>query len=151
MTQPRPHMPKSAPLEMHTQSFRQRPSQIVSPPSHGKRSLGWRLAVFVPALIGTALLVHALYGWLAETGMTGLEWALLSMIGMTFVWVSLSVSTVGVAVAGLLARTRIDRASTVGCDQMNVALLVPVYNENTSDVFGNAAAMLDDLHRRPLG
>ena len=36
--------------------------------------------------------------------MTSLEWALLTMIGATFVWVTLSVSTVGVAIAGLLAR-----------------------------------------------
>jgi membrane glycosyltransferase len=90
----------------------------------------------------------ALYGWLAETGMTGLEWALLSMIGMTFVWVSLSVSTVGVAVAGLLARTRPDPGKSVASAPMNVALLVPIYNENASDVFGNASAMLEDLSRQ---
>jgi membrane glycosyltransferase len=30
---------------------------------------------------------------------------------------------------------------------MNVALLIPVYNEKTSDVFGNALAMIEDLKR----
>jgi len=34
---------------------------------------------------------------------------------------------------------------------MDVALLVPVYNETPWDVFGNAAAMLDDLARRTGG
>ena len=28
---------------------------------------------------------------------------------------------------------------------MDVALLIPIYNEPTSDVFGNAAAMLQDI------
>ena len=140
-------MPPRAPLDMIVQAFDKAPQITMSPPARSKTSLRWRLAVFLPALIGTALLVNAIYGWLADTGMTGLEWALLGMIGMTFVWVSLSVSTVGAAIAGLLARTE-PRISDVPSNPMNVALLVPIYNENTSDVIGNAAAMLDDIARQ---
>ncbi len=141
------HMPASAPLAMHAQDFAHAPvarSQNIAP----QRSLGWRLAVFGPALIGTALLLYGLYGWLAGSGMTGLEWALLTMIGATFVWVTLSVSTVGVAIAGILAREDADDRPPMRVKAIDVALLVPVYNEVPWDVFGNASAMLDDLARR---
>ena len=139
-------MPSRAPLAMQIQDFSRPPvrrATAVQP-----RSLAWRLAVFGPALIGTGLLMYGLYGWLAGAGMTWLEWALLSIIGATFVWVTLSVSTMGVAIAGLLARQRADERAPDAVRSLDVALLVPVYNEVPWDVFGNATAMLADLHRR---
>lgn len=141
-------MPPPAPLEMQVQSFRDVSVASKAQKLPEESTFGWRTAVFAPALLGTGLLLHALYGWLAETGMTGLEWALLTMIGMTFVWVSLSVSTVGVAVAGMLARTTSKEDKIPAPNPLSVALLVPIYNEVASDVFGNAAAMLDDIARQ---
>ena len=147
MTRATPHhMPPRAPLAMKVQDFSVSPPRRA--PAAPPRSLGWRLAVFGPALIGTSVLLYGLYGWLAGSGMTWLEWALLSMIGATFVWVTLSVSTVGVAIAGLLARAQADARAPGAASPLDVALLVPIYNEVPSDVFGNAIAMLDDLHRR---
>ena len=140
-------MPPKAPLEMRAQDLRRAPQRRATAPAPARPTL-WRLAVFLPALIGTALLVYGLYGWLAGAGMTGLEWALLSMIGATFVWVTLSVSTVGVAIAGLLAREAAESRPPDAQTPLDVALLVPVYNEVPWDVFGNAAAMLDDLAAR---
>ncbi|MCV3272254.1 glucans biosynthesis glucosyltransferase MdoH [Roseobacter sp. WL0113] len=141
-------MPPRAPLRMRVQDLSASPEAPTAPTQGLARTTAWRVALFLPALIGTGLLVSAMYGWLSETGMTHLEWVLLALIGMTFVWVSLSVSTVGVAVAGLLARETADRRSPRDVTPMDVALLVPIYNEVPSDVFGNAAAMLDDLARR---
>ncbi len=139
-------MPPPAPLEAAEQILHQRPTPAV--PQVAQRAGGWRAATFVPALIGTALLMYGLYGWLASGGMSGMEWALLSMIGGTFVWVSLSVSTVGVAIAGLLARAQSDVLPAGAVKGIDVALLVPVYNEVPQNVFGNAAAMLQDLAAR---
>tara|TARA_R110002049_G_scaffold23781_6_gene84695 strand:- start:82746 stop:84662 length:1917 start_codon:yes stop_codon:yes gene_type:complete len=147
-------MPPAAPLTMLAQDLSRAPQRRVQAGPHAaagqrpRRSYGWRLAVFGPALIGTALLLYGLYGWLAGAGMTGLEWALLTMIGATFVWVTLSVSTVGVAVAGILAREDADSRPPTAVRPIDVALLVPVYNEEPVDVFGNAAAMLADLAQR---
>ena len=142
-------MPERAPLAMAAQDFKARPKarQAAAVPTVQRRSF-WRLAVFGPAVIGTALLVYGIYGWLAGAGMTGLEWALLTMIGATFVWVTLSVSTVGVAIAGLVARSDADMRDKSQVAPINVALLVPIYNEVPWDVFGNAVAMLEDLDRR---
>lgn len=140
-----PHMPPAAPLEMHPQDLKARPRPR---PAHPVRSRSaWRLAIFLPALLGTGLLMGALHGWFEGRGMTLLEWVLLSMIGATFVWVALSVSTVAVAVGGLLARERAQDPAPEA-RPLEVALLVPICNEVPWDVFGNAAAMLEDLAAR---
>ena len=145
-----PHaMPPKAPLEMKEQDFRAKPRVCkVSETPASPRAVFWRIAVFGPALFGTAMLVYGLYGWLSGAGMAGLEWALLTMIGATFVWVTLSVSTVGVAIAGLSTRTNANTPAKRDGPALTTALLVPIYNEVPSDVFGNAIAMLDDLDRR---
>ncbi|WP_246036022.1 glucans biosynthesis glucosyltransferase MdoH [Aliishimia ponticola] len=143
-------MPAPAPLEIVPQRFDRAPQAAVNAGgSKGDlaqaRAFPWRLALFAPALAGTAALVAGMHAWLNMGGMTWLEWALLSLIGFSFVWVALSVATVIVALAGLALR----RAETVtDAAPLDVALLVPVYNENPSDVFGNAQAMLDDLARQ---
>ncbi len=150
MIQTGPNMPVRAPLDMVPQDLGKAPGHRVAAHSEKGASL-WRTAVFLPALIGTICLIYGLYGWLAETGMSGLEWALLSMIGATFVWVTLSVSTVGVAIAGLLARETSNERPAQSGTPLDVALLVPIYNEVPSDVFGNAAAMLSDLQSQQTG
>lgn len=139
-------MPAPAPLEAHEQALGLPPHRAAQMPA--TPATGWRAATFVPAVIGTALLVYGLYGWLAQGGMSGMEWALLSMIGATFIWVALSVSTVGVAIAGILARDTADARPAKDIRGIDVALLVPVYNEVPQNVFGNAAAMLHDLASR---
>ena len=141
-------MPARAPLAMVPQDLGTAPPPRDSAGPAYNRSGLWRAALFVPAVIGTACLMYGIYGWLAGAGMTGLEWALLMMIGATFVWVTLSVSTVGLGIAGLLARDAADRRAKADITPIDVALLVPVYNEVPWDVFGNAAAMLDDLSAR---
>ncbi|MEQ6202379.1 glucans biosynthesis glucosyltransferase MdoH [Sulfitobacter sp. HNIBRBA2951] len=147
MTNPPLHhaMPPRSPLDAPEQILDQRPAPRAQAGTSGR---GWRIATFAPAVIGTALLMYGLYGWLAQSGMSGMEWALLSMIGATFVWVTLSVSTVGVAIAGLLARDRADAQQNMDIEDIDVALLVPIYNEVPHNVFGNAAAMLHDLAAR---
>ncbi|MEE4188784.1 MAG: glucans biosynthesis glucosyltransferase MdoH [Roseobacter sp.] len=145
-------MPPRAPLEMTAQELRRKPQHgdvhSVSDASSPVSSTLWRIALFGPAFLGTFLMLKGLYGWFAETGMSGLEWVLLTMIGLTFVWVSLSVSTIGLALAGLLASARRGDDRPAPANPLSVALLLPIYNEPTSDVFGNAAAMLDDIAAR---
>lgn len=142
-------MPPRTPLGMRAQDLSAFPDALHQDAHRStERTLGWRVALFVPALIATALLVMGIHRWLAEAGMTGLEWVLLTLIGVTFIWVTLSVSTVGIAIAGLLAREDANTRQRSEVVPMDVALLVPIYNEVPSDVFGNASAMLDDLARR---
>ena len=137
-------MPPAAPLQVQVQDLKATPAKRPGACAPARPSV-WRMATFCPALLGTALLMFGIYRWLSGAGMTGLEWALLLMIGATFVWVTLSVCTIGVAIAGLLAREQAEIRPPDSVSPLEVALVVPVYNEVPWDVFGNASAMLDDL------
>ncbi|MEO0403215.1 MAG: glucans biosynthesis glucosyltransferase MdoH [Pseudomonadota bacterium] len=144
VTQPA-HMPPRAPLAMPAQDFAASPDVAVTAPV--QRAPFQRLAVFAPALITTAVMLWGLHGLFQSGGMTGLEYVLLTLIGLTFVWVTLAVSTVTIGLIGRLDPTRQPPRAA----PLDVALLVPVYNERPSDVFGNAAAMLTDLARQTGG
>ena len=138
------HMPPPSPLAMPAQNLR-RGTQAVHPAP--ARAPLQRLAVFVPALLGTAAMIWGLHTLFAANGTTWLEYMLLALIGATFIWVTLAVSTIGVGVASRLDATHAAPQGT----PIDVALLVPIYNEVPSDVFGNAAAMLADLARQRGG
>ncbi|MEP1587502.1 glucans biosynthesis glucosyltransferase MdoH [Tateyamaria sp.] len=144
MSYPR-NMPQPAPLAMPEQDFSAAPQ--VSRAARNKRDPLWRIAVFVPALVTTGLMIWAFHGLFEPSGMTTLEYFLLALIGLTFVWVTLAVSTVTV---GLLGRLEAEE-KTAQAAPLDVALLVPVYNETPWDVFGNAEAMLNDLAHQTGG
>src|SRR5210317_1022691 len=136
------NMPPRAPLDMPEQDFQSAPKKAAA---EAQRDVPiWRVAVFVPALVLTGLMVWGLHRLFSASGMTSLEYVLLGLIGATFVWVTLSVSTVAVGVAG---RREHSETEDIG-EKLDVALLVPIYNEVAADVFGNASAMLDDLNHR---
>ncbi len=142
-----PLMPPRDGLEMRAQNLSARPrGDSLHLPDVPLAPVWWRLVVFAPALMGTAAMLAGLFSWLNIGGMTWLEWTLLALIGTCFVWVALSVSTVAVGALGLLRRPRPAPLPEPG--GLSVALLVPIHNEVPEDVFGNAAAMLDDLKRR---
>jgi membrane glycosyltransferase len=89
-------------------------------------------------------LIAAFTDWFAMDGFSAFEGVVIGLIAFTFFWIALSVSTSFLGVANLLwARPRVAQDGPV--PPMKVALLIPVYNEDTADVFGNAAAMLQAL------
>ncbi|WP_299648534.1 glucans biosynthesis glucosyltransferase MdoH [uncultured Tateyamaria sp.] len=138
-------MPERAPLDMPAQDFARAPD--CGNAGTDRQDPIWRMAVFLPALAITGAVLWGLYGLFAMSGMTGFEYVLLALIGLTFIWVTIAVSTVGVGLAGRLDPTR----KPAPTDPLDVALLVPIYNETPWDVFGNAAAMLTDLTRQTGG
>ncbi|MBT8408717.1 MAG: glucans biosynthesis glucosyltransferase MdoH [Alphaproteobacteria bacterium] len=141
-------MPPRAPLALSPQDFRARsPSRArATQPRWSDHAV--RLAVFGPALFLTLSLIVGLARWLAEGGMSALEVALIALIGITFIWVSITVSTVMVALAHLFwARSR--RPKPARAAAQRVALLMPIHNECPETVFGNAAAMLKSLSNVP--
>lgn len=142
---PQHNMPPAAPLAMPEQDFRAAPQRRST--TRDARARMWRIAVFAPALLTTGLMIWALHRLFETAGMTGLEYVLLTLIGLTFVWVTLSVSTVTV---GLVGRLDADQRAAKAAP-LDVALVVPVYNETPWDVFGNAEAMLTDLARQKGG
>ena len=102
----------------------------------------WRLLTFVPAILTTMGLIAVFTDFFAMDGISWFETGLISLIAVTFFWISLSVSTVTVGVLNLMRRPKVVSGTVA---PMKTALLVPVYNEDPADVFGNAAAMLGQL------
>lgn len=142
-------MPAPAPLPMVEQDFVCAPNARAASHPVSVSDMLWRLAAFAPAVLMTLSLSLAIKNWLSLGGVTFLEALVVILVALTFVWVSLSVSTV---VVGLVRRalypciTRHSRTRGAG---QSVALLVPIYNEVPWDVFGNAAAMLKELSQGP--
>ncbi|MEM7721773.1 MAG: glucans biosynthesis glucosyltransferase MdoH [Pseudomonadota bacterium] len=141
-------MPPRAPLYRPIQALNRPYRDKNAPGARGSvRARVFRVATFLPALATTLALVAVFTDWFAMDGLTGFETALIAILAITVFWIALSVSTATVGLATLVLKPREavpDRAAT----PMDVALLVPVYNEAPADVFGNAAAMIEGLARQ---
>jgi len=141
-------MPPKAPLAMPVQAFGVMPAQECTPPKKRAPDHAWRIAAFAPAVFMTVSLCVAIARWLSDGGVSVLEGVVVALVALTFIWVSLSVSTV---LVGLVHRAwhRAPRPMHPRSGRQTVALLMPVYNEIPWEVFGNAAAMVQDLARGP--
>lgn len=142
-------MPPRAPLVRPVQTFSSvhRTRELLKP--WQLPDLLWRLSAFVPTFALTLVLCLSLNRYLAEDGVLLVEGVVLALVGLTFVWLAFSVNTAclglaRVAFAPARRRVHVERPAS-----MEIALLVPVYNETTWEVFGNASAMLRELGRHP--
>ncbi|SHH97597.1 membrane glycosyltransferase [Marivita hallyeonensis] len=144
----RAFMPARAPLPMVKQDYR-------SPAPHRHKMARqkdtddlWRVAAFAPALILSAVFSIGIARWMFQGGATALEVTVVALVALTFVWVSLSVSTVAIGLLRRAIQTNVAQRHGHVIPQ-SIAVVMPVFNEDPAAVFGNAAAMLDDLNRGP--
>lgn len=133
--------PLAQPVQHLGQPYRDETAPLAS--SHAHTYL-WRMVAFIPAIASTLALVMAFVDWFAMDGFVFFEGVVITLVGFTFFWISLAVSTAFLGVATLYLSTR--KGPHQGpVPQLDVALLVPIYNEDPVDVFGNAAAMMAAL------
>ncbi|MEM9756071.1 MAG: glucans biosynthesis glucosyltransferase MdoH [Pseudomonadota bacterium] len=147
-----PMMPPEAPLAMTVQAFETAPCAAGladrRPTSHRLAATTlWRIGAFGPAALLSLLMVFGLVHGLMTGMLTAAEACALTLVAVTFVWVSFTVSAVSAALLRLAGGCRL-KANRPGAGQ-TVALLVPVFNEDPADVMGNVAAMRAELARRP--
>ncbi len=136
-------MPPPSPLPHPVQDLRRAHRDPNAPALRPVPGVWWRrAAAFVPALVITGGLSLAFADWLSDGGMWWLEWVLLALVAATFFWVALSVATATLGLGCHLMRRCGGARDTVGGASLDVALVVPVYNEDAADVFGNACAMM---------
>ncbi len=135
-------MPPLSPLEVPQQSFK---TPFTDQNAPGVRN-GWRIVImrfiaFTPALLTTCALLLVFSDWLSDGGLSPLEYLVIALVGMTFGWISLSVST---ASLGLLYRLGwvAEPKVAIRNETLNIAVLVPAYNENPIDVFAYSDAMI---------
>ncbi|MEM8980069.1 MAG: glucans biosynthesis glucosyltransferase MdoH [Pseudomonadota bacterium] len=139
-------MPARAPLPMAPQAFEEAPAQRgLSLPSW--RVSAWRSLAFGPALALSIVLSTALARGFTSGGISAFEALIVVLVGVSFVWVALSVSTalIGLARRAFAPCTPRFSPSRGLAKEPKVALLMPIYNEVPWDVFGNASAMLAEL------
>lgn len=118
-----------------------------APGADAPRGVGlWRAVAFSPAMAATAGLVWLMYGWFADQGISSIEIILLTLIAFNFFWIAFTVSTTLLGVISLARPGRLERTEVA--KPLNVALLVPVYNEEPWFVLGNARSMLEELRAR---
>ncbi len=142
VTRLEPDMPPEAPLEMPGQDFGKRFLDDAAPP-RGRVSGFWRWAAFLPALLTTVVLIGLFTDAFSMDGLSLTEGALITLIAFSFFWIAFTVST---ATVGLI-RARVTPEPAPDLAPMDVALLVPIYNEVPENVLGNAWAMADSLSR----
>ncbi|MFU8776332.1 MAG: glucans biosynthesis glucosyltransferase MdoH [Roseovarius sp.] len=137
-------MPAPAPLAHPVQSLRRAERDPNAPDWRVSGVYQWRrLAVFLPTLLTTGALAWAFGDWLSTNGIWWLEWVLLAFVVATFFWIALSMGTATLGLVCHLQQNRTRARATPA--PLRVALLVPIYNEDTAEVFGNVSAMMSAL------
>ncbi|MEM6408646.1 MAG: glucans biosynthesis glucosyltransferase MdoH [Pseudomonadota bacterium] len=135
-----PERPLAHPKQDLSRAYHDGQAPVFGP---GRTVWFWRALTFLPAILTTTGLIAVFTDFFAMDGLNAFETALIVLVAVTFFWISLSVSTVTVGIFNLLRPTRPVSARPV--TPLKTALLIPVYNEDPGDVFGNAAAMLRQL------
>lgn len=141
--QPYAAMPEQAPLAMPLQDLSVSFSDPTAPDTAIATPWAERACTFLPAMATTVFLVVILMDWFQADGFTALEIFMLVLAGFSAFWICLSVST---ATMGMMADGS-DTAShpTSAINALDVALLVPVYNEDPLAVFTRIRAMRNEL------
>jgi membrane glycosyltransferase len=146
-------MPGFAPLAMPAQSFKRfSPDdrrawinpRLAAPP------ILTRLVVFGGAIALSVYGAYQMYKVVGVGPITALEWVLVVLFIITFSWVALSFSASVVGFVWLLAHGR-RREPAPGSLSQKAAVVMPIYNEAPSRVFGAMQAILEDVERTGLG
>ena len=147
-----PAMPAEHPLEMPTQRLRRYDS------SQRHRSAPWpgawrawlaRLVVFGGGLLVTAYGGWQMYKVIDVGGVTTLKLALLALFLANFSWISLAFTA---GIVGFVSRLFAPRdVSTPRSLSTLTAVVMPIYNEAPSRVFGALQAMIEDVEASGLG
>ncbi len=141
------HMPPERPIAMPEQNLAAafRDSNAPDFEREADKTMLWRLIAFAPAILLTSGLVAIMINWFSKDGINALEAVLMVLIAFNFFWISLSlfIVTMGLASLGRMPPPRPRQPTR----PINVALLVPVYNEAPAYVLGNIRSMHEALKK----
>jgi membrane glycosyltransferase len=149
---PRSGMPEESPLDMPVQSFEtwsRKDRHIWVDPDRAYTPWFARFVVFGGGLAITVAGAWQMHKVVAVGGVTVLEWALLALFVANFSWIALAFSS---AVLGFASLLRPRKPGLIIPARLNArtAVIMPIYNEAPSRVFGSVAAIIDDVRRTGL-
>lgn len=106
----------------------------------------WRLGVVVlAAALITGLAAYEMYNTLNVSGMTALEWGVLVLFCLNFAWISSASATAFAGFFSLMGAKRAKAAASDHAITTRTAIVMPMYNEQPSNVLGGAEAVWDAL------
>ena len=146
-------MPGFAPLAMPTQSFRRfswRDRRAWTNPRLARTPILARIGVFGGAVALTAYGAYEMYKVVGVGTTTALEWVLVVLFVLTFSWLAQSFTASVVGFIWLLTHPRKQEALPALLSE-KTAVVMPIYNEAPSRVFGTMQAIIEDVDRTGLG
>src|SRR5271166_3531924 len=147
-------MPGYAPLAMPAQSFRRfsrRERRAWVNPRLSVTPILARLVVFGGALALTAYGAYQMYKVVGVSGtITALEWVMVFLFIVTFSWIAFSFTASIVGFVWLLAHLR-KREPLPASLSERTSVVMPIFNEAPSRVFGAMQAIIEDVERTGLG
>jgi membrane glycosyltransferase len=141
-------MPPERPLDMQPQPLRTWSKADVRPRANPE---GWRtpwfsrLIVATGAIAITGLGANEMYGVVEVGGVTVLEWALLALFVINFAWIALAFASSVIGFFVLVGRASIAQPELPERLTKRTAVVMPIYNELPSRVFGAMEALRDDV------
>ena len=140
------HLPDGAPLAMPEQDFAQCANLVREP----KRRGYWvpRAAIFVGAAVLTAAFGYELFGILAFSEMTPLQFLFLVLSTISFGWIAVGSLSAALGFLPLFAGERPDTLLPPPLStplRSHTALLFPVYHEHPARIAGALEAMVREL------
>ncbi len=141
-------MPGFAPLTMPAQSFRRfsaRDRRALVSPGLARPPILTRIAVFGGALALTAYGAYQMFKVVSIGPVTPLEWVIAVLFVLTFSWITLSFTSTLVGFFWLLAHRK-GRGAPARLRE-RTAVVMPIYNEAPSRVFGAMQAIFEDVER----
>src|SRR5271166_6790668 len=141
-------MPGFAPLAMPAQSFRRfsrRDRRALIAGRLARPPILTRLFVFGGAFALTAYGAEQMFKVVSVGTITPLEWAMVILFVITFSWVTLSLTASIVGFVWLLAHR--GRGAPPPRLRERTAVVMPIYNEAPSRVFGAMQAIIEDVER----
>ncbi|MCB8820817.1 glucans biosynthesis glucosyltransferase MdoH [Microvirga rosea] len=150
---PEPSMPPENRLEMPTQSLRRWSSSNERKPIIMRAPWRMRLArlfVFGGALILTGYGTYEMYQVVSVSRTTVLQWLLVALFTVNFSWIAVAFTSALLGFFALLfqSRTPAPLPDSLSC---RTAIVMPVYNEQTSRTFAALEAIYESVEATGLG
>ena len=149
-----PAMPQESPLAMPVQSLTRfdKKTEVRRAVASKPASKPWlaRFVVFGGGLALTAYGAYEMYRVVDVGGVSVLKWVLLVLFVANFSWIALAFSSAVVGLFWLLFRAP-KRQSAPTTLAGKTAVVMPIYNEQPSRVFGAVQAIAEDVAKTGLG
>jgi membrane glycosyltransferase len=149
-----PAMPPEHRLDMPTQPLKRWSKDQVRPrtrPEAWKTPWISRTVVAVGFIVSVALGAREMYGVVEVGGVTVLEWALLGLFLINFSWIALAFASSIVGFFVLIGKPAIEQPDVPETLVSRTALVMPIYNEQPSRVFGAIQAVHAEIGRLGFG